>query len=39
MQTQVATCNNTAVKENNLKSKINNRDRDFSKILKVFFFI
>ena len=29
MQTEVATCNNTAAKENNLKSKWNIDDRDY----------
>ena len=37
MQTQVVTCNNTTVKRNDLKSKLNNQDRDFLKILKVLF--
>ena len=38
IQTQiVTTCNNTTVKGNNLKSKSNNQDRDFPKILKVLF--
>ena len=40
MQTQVVTTfNNTTVKGNNLKSKSNNQDRDFPKILKVLVFI
>ena len=38
MQTQVTICNNTAVDGNNLKSKWNNHDKDFPKILKVLFF-
>ena len=37
MQTQVTTCNNTAVKGNNLKSKLNNHDGEFRKILKALF--
>ena len=37
MQTQITTCDNTAVNENNSKSKSNNYDRDFLKILKVLF--
>ena len=39
MQTQVAMCNNRAVKRNNLKSKSIIHDRDFRKILKVLTFI
>ena len=38
MQTQVTICNNTAVDGNSLKSKWNNHDKDFPKILKVLFF-
>ena len=37
METQLATCNNTAVKGNNLKSNPNDHDKDFPKISKVLF--
>ena len=39
METQLATCNNTAVKGNNLKSKPNDHGKDFPKISKVLCFI